>query len=63
MKDNDKLVRASDSPNIDDLAYEYTRSLTDGMALQRTKNAEDVRFARWDSQTSAYKKHASSMPE
>jgi len=63
MKDNDKLVRASDTPNIDDLVYEYTRSLTDGMALQRTKNAEDVRFARWDSQTSDYKKHASSMPE
>ena len=63
MKDNDKLVRASDTPSIDDLVYEYTRSLTDGMALQRTKNADDVRFARWDSQTSDYKKHASSMPE
>jgi len=63
MKSNDKLVRASDVPNIDDLSYEYTRSLTDGMALTRTKNAEDIRFARWDSQTSDYKKHATALPD
>tara|TARA_R100000655_G_scaffold26422_1_gene54418 strand:- start:1300 stop:3402 length:2103 start_codon:yes stop_codon:yes gene_type:complete len=63
MKSNDKLVRASDTPNVDDLTYEYSRSLTDGLALQRTKTAEDVRFARWDSQTSDYKKHASALPE
>lgn len=59
----DHLVHHKDKVDIDTLTFEYRRSLTDGHALERIQEADDIRYARWNSQTDDFKKHASAMTE
>jgi len=59
----DHLVKHKDKADIDTLVFEYRRSLTDGHALERIQDADDIRYARWNSQTDDFKKHASAYTE
>jgi len=60
----DQLVQHKDGKvDVETLTFEYRRSLTDGHALERIQSADDVRYARWNSQTSDFKKHASALSE
>jgi|MDSW01.2.fsa_nt_gb hypothetical protein len=63
MNDFDKLADAVDTPMITELQREYHRSIDDGYSLQRMNENDDIRFARWNSQSSDGKKHSANMSQ
>ena len=63
METNDKIARATDVPDIRELANEYNRSLNEGYSLERVNELDDVRYTRWDAQSDDGKKHDSNMKE
>ena len=63
METNDEMARASDTPDVRELAKEYNRSLNEGYSLERVAELDDVRFTRWASQSDDGKKHDVNMKE
>ena len=63
MNDYDKLADAVETPEIGELQREYHRSIDDGYSLQRMNDNDDVRFARWNSQSTDGKKHSANMSQ
>ena len=63
METNDKIAQASDTPDVQELAKEYSRSLNEGYSLERVTELDDVRFTRWASQSDDGKKHGVNMKE
>ena len=61
MNEFDKLADAVDTPMITELQREYNRSIDDGYSLQRMNENDDIRFARWNAQSSDGKKHSQNM--
>lgn len=61
MNDYDKLADAVETPEIGELQREYHRSIDDGYSLQRMNDNDDVRFARWNSQSTDGKKHSANL--
>tara|TARA_Y100001938_G_scaffold118763_1_gene164279 strand:- start:2474 stop:4588 length:2115 start_codon:yes stop_codon:yes gene_type:complete len=63
MNEYDKLADAVETPDIGELQREYHRSIDDGYSMQRMSDNDDVRFARWNSQSSDGKKHSSNLDQ
>jgi hypothetical protein len=59
----DKLVFASDTPDIGYLYSEFQRSTQNGGNTANIAENDDIRLARWAGQTSDGKKHSESLPE
>jgi hypothetical protein len=59
----DKLVFASDTPDIGYLYQEYQRSTQNGGNTANISRNDDIRLARWADQTNDGKKHSETMPE
>ena len=54
----DKLVFASDTPDIQELQSEFDRSLTNGGNISRINSNDDIRLARWEGQSDDGKKYS-----
>ena len=63
METTDKLAMASESPDIRELAAEYSRSLHDGESLEKVSAVDDVRYTRWEGQTDDGRKHSEHLPD
>jgi len=63
METVDKLAKAADTPDVRELAAEYSRSLHDGESLDKVSNVDSIRFTRWTGQTTDGRKHSESLPE
>ena len=63
METVDKLAMAADTPDVRELAAEYSRSLHDGESLDKVSNVDNIRFTRWTGQTTDGRKHSESLPE
>ena len=59
----DKLAKAADTPDVRELAAEYSRSLHDGESLDKVSDVDNIRFTRWTGQTTDGRKHSESLPE
>lgn len=59
----DKLVFASDTPDVGYLYMEFQRSTQNGGNTANIAQNDDIRLARWAGQTSDGKKHSESLPE
>ena len=59
----DKLVFASDTPDIGYLYSEFQRSTQNGGNTANIAENDDIRLARWAGQTSDGKKHSESLPD
>jgi len=59
----DKLVFASDTPDIGTLFDEYQRSVQNGANVANINQNDDIRFARWAGQSDDGKKHSIDRPE
>ena len=59
----DKLAKAADTPDVRELATEYSRSLHDGESLDKISDVDNIRFTRWTGQTTDGRKHSESLPE
>ena len=59
----DKLVFASDTPDIGYLYMEFQRSTQNGGNTANIAQNDDIRLARWAGQTSDGKKHSESLPD
>jgi hypothetical protein len=58
----DKLAIASETPDIKALAAELSRSSFDSTLTTRSRDAENIRFNRWDGQSSDGRKWQSNQP-
>ena len=58
MEQNDKLTRASETPDIKELQSEYRRSINEGFTNEKLSYCDKTRLAKWASQSSDFKKHA-----
>lgn len=58
----DKLVFASDTPDIKYLFDEYQRSTANGGNTANISENDDIRLARWEGQTDDGKKHSEDRP-
>lgn len=58
MEQNDKLTRASETPDIAELQSEYRRSINEGFTNEKLSYCDKTRLAKWASQSSDFKKHA-----
>lgn len=67
MKDyknnKDKLVFASETPDLDYLYSEYERSTQNGGNIANINQNDDIRLARWAGQSDDGKKHSENRPE
>ena len=59
----DKLVFASDTPDIGYLYSEFQRSTQNGGNTANIAENDDIRLARWAGQTHDGKKHSESLPD
>jgi len=59
----DKLVFASDTPDIGYLYQEFQRSTQNGGNTANIAENDDIRLARWAGQTHDGKKHSESLPD
>ena len=59
----DKLVFASDTPDIGYLYMEFQRSTQNGGNTANIAENDDIRLARWAGQTHDGKKHSESLPD
>jgi len=59
----DKLVFASETPDIGYLIEEYQRSVQNGGNIANMNQNDDIRFARWAGQSEDGKKHSVDRPE
>lgn len=59
----DKLVWASDTPDINELVLELGRSISHGSNLSETTENDNIRFCKWHGQTSDGKKHSDKRDE
>jgi len=59
----DKLVFASETPDIGYLYDEFQRSTQNGGNTANIAENDDIRLARWAGQTSDGKKHSESLPD
>jgi hypothetical protein len=59
----DKLAKAEDTPDVRELAAEYSRSLHDGESLDKISDVDNIRFTRWTGQTTDGRKHSESLPD
>lgn len=59
----DKLVRATETPDINFLNDEYERSMNHGSNVARLIGNDDIRLARWAGQSDDGKKHSELRPE
>lgn len=55
---SDKLVFASETPDIQELQSEFDRSLTNGGNISRINSNDDIRLARWEGQSDDGKKYS-----
>lgn len=60
---SDKIVRATETPNINYLNSEFERSLNHGSNVARIIANDDIRLARWEGQTEDGKKHSDLRPD
>ena len=63
METVDKLAMAADTPDVRELAAEYSRSLHDGESLDKVSDVDNIRFTRWTGQTTDGRKHSENLPE
>ncbi len=63
METIDKLARAADTPDVRELAAEYSRSLHDGESLDKVSDVDNVRYTRWEGQTTDGRKHSADLPD
>lgn len=54
----DKLARASDAPDIQELISEYRRSLYNGGNTVEMNDVDNLRYCKWEGQTNDGKKHS-----
>lgn len=58
---HDKLAFVTEEPEINYLISEFNRSIFSGSNVARFNEADNIRFARWDSQSEDGKKHSENM--
>ena len=54
----DKLAYASDTPDIEELNFEFKRSVYNGSFSTGLEELDDMRFCRWDGQSNDGKKYS-----
>lgn len=57
----DKLAFVTETPEINYLISEFNRSIFSGSNIARFNEADNIRFARWPSQSTDGKKHSENM--
>lgn len=62
MKTEDKLAMSATKPDVNELAKEYRRSLSDGLMTERIRTADNIRYCRWAGQSDDGKKWSAKLP-
>ena len=63
MEQSDKLVNASETPDVKELQSEYRRSIHEGFTSERLSYSDKHRLAKWNSQSDDFKKHSEYLSE
>ena len=63
MEQSDKLVKASETPDVKELQSEYRRSIHEGFTSERLSYSDKHRLAKWSSQSDDFKKHSEYLSE
>ena len=54
----DNLAKAGDKPEVTELVSEFRRAISDGYSLNRLADNDEIRFAKWDGQSTDGKKYS-----
>lgn len=60
---SDNLAKAGDKPEVAELVSEFRRAISDGYSLNRLADNDEIRYAKWDGQSTDGKKYSSNYNE
>jgi len=59
----DNLAKAGDKPEVAELVSEFRRAISDGYSLTRLADNDEIRYAKWDGQSTDGKKYSKNLNE